>query len=222
MLTLDELNRWLALAVASYHGTVHAALGQTPAGRWAEGVGVSGQPATVVGQTAFLVDFLPVLRRRLTRTGFVVDHVHYFANALKPWVARRDGLGRFVIRRDPRDLSRIWVLDPDGSAYVEVPYRNLARPPVSVWEHRQALARLAERGAGQVDEQALFTMIEQMRNISADAARSTRRVRREAERRSHAPAPPAALTGRGVPPAPPPDAGEAAGQAPWFEQIEQW
>lgn len=224
VLTLDELNRWLALAVAAYHGTLHSSLGQTPAGRWAEGVALSGPPGTVADQTAFLVDFLPVLRRRLTRTGFVVDHVHYFANALKPWVARRDKLGRFVIRRDPRDLSRIWVLDPDGSAYVEVPYRNLARPPVSLWEHRQALARLAERGAGQVDEQALFGMIEQMRRIAEDAARTTRRARRDAERRSHAPAPPAALAAPDMPPAPPPDqTGEASPQAaPWFEQIEQW
>jgi putative transposase len=66
-------------------------------------------------------DFLPVIRRTLTPSGFVIDHIHYFANALKPWIARRQDLGRFVIRRDPRDLSRIWVLDPDGASYLEVP-----------------------------------------------------------------------------------------------------
>ncbi|MEV1178317.1 DDE-type integrase/transposase/recombinase, partial [Nonomuraea sp. NPDC049784] len=38
VLTVTELNRWLALAVAAYHGQVHSTLGQTPAGRWAEGV----------------------------------------------------------------------------------------------------------------------------------------------------------------------------------------
>lgn len=25
----------------------------------------------------------------LTRTGFVIDHIHYYADALKPWIARR-------------------------------------------------------------------------------------------------------------------------------------
>ena len=43
--------------------------------------------------TAFLVDFLPVIRRTLTRRGFVIDHVEYFSNALKPWIERRDQLG---------------------------------------------------------------------------------------------------------------------------------
>lgn len=51
--------------------------------------------------TAFLVDFLPVIRRALTRTGFVIDHVRYFSDALKPWIARRERLDRFVLRRDP-------------------------------------------------------------------------------------------------------------------------
>jgi len=109
---LDELERWLALAVATYHGQLHTGLGCTPAGRWAEVAAAAGTPATVTNETAFLVDFLPVIRRTITRTGFRIDHVQYFSDALKPWIAGRDQLGRFVIRRDPRDISRIWVLDP--------------------------------------------------------------------------------------------------------------
>lgn len=65
-LTLPELERWLALAVASYHGTIHSTLGQTPAGRWADAVAATGLPATTANPTAFLVDFLPVVRRTLT------------------------------------------------------------------------------------------------------------------------------------------------------------
>src|SRR5690606_30301706 len=42
VLTLSELEKWLALAVAAYHGPVHGGLGQTPAGRWAEGVAAVG------------------------------------------------------------------------------------------------------------------------------------------------------------------------------------
>jgi putative transposase len=99
----------------------------------------------VSNATAFLVDFLPVVRRALGRAGFVVDHVGYFSNALKPWIARRDRLDRFVIRRDPRDTSRIWVLDPGGEAYLEVPYRTLSHPPISVWEQKAATARLRGR-----------------------------------------------------------------------------
>ncbi|TMR17461.1 DDE-type integrase/transposase/recombinase [Nonomuraea turkmeniaca] len=218
VLTVTELNRWLALAVAAYHGQVHGALGQTPAGRWAEGVAAGGRPATVTSETAFLVDFLPVIRRTLTRTGFTIDHVQYYGDALKPWIARRDRLEKFVLRRDPRDISRVWVLDPDGHAYLPVPYRTLSRPPISVWEQRAAIARLREQGRAQVDENALFAMVEQMRQITDDAAAKTRRARREVERRSATPAPRAAGS------APPPPAEGRADEEPVqpFEVIEQW
>ena len=36
----------------------------------------------------FLIDFLPLSRRTLTRTGVVIGHIHYVGNALKPWIVR--------------------------------------------------------------------------------------------------------------------------------------
>src|SRR6266568_3267762 len=217
-LPLAELNKWLVLAVASYHGQVHGTLRQTPSGRWDQGIAEDGRPATVASETAFLVDFLPVIRRTLTRTGFLVDHVQYYSDALKPWIARRERLEKFVLRRDPRDISRIWALDPDGDSYVQVPYRTLSRPPVSAWEQGAAIARMRELGRDQVDENALFAMVEQMRQITDSAAAKTRRARRETERRSAVPAL------RDPPPVPPPpasEAGQAAAARP-FEVIEQW
>lgn len=201
-LTLAELRAWLALAVACYHGQVHDGLARTPAGMWAEKVAQAGPPVTVTSETAFLVDFLPVIRRTLSRTGFQIDHVQYYCDALKPWIARREDLGKFVLRRDPRDLSRIWVLDPDGAAYLEVPYRTLSRPPISVWEQQAAVARLRELGRAEVDENALFAMVAQMRKITDAAAATTRKARRDRERRAATPAqsrPTAALP---IPPVP--------------------
>ncbi len=226
VLTLAELQRWLALAVASYHGQVHGTTRQTPQARWAAAT-TGAAPMTVTDETAFLVDFLPVIRRSLTRTGFVIDHVHYFSDALKPWIARRDRLDRFVIRRDPRDISRIWVLDPEGGAYLPVPYRTLSRPAVSAWEHRAALERLHAEGRAQVDEDALFRMVEQMRTITETARATTRRARRDAERRHRNP--PAAAAPPTMPACPPEDvpAGRQAedrmdADAVPFEVIEQW
>ena len=69
-LTLPELEKWMVLAVASCHGSRHGTLGQTPAAMWAAGVVATGIPAVTANQTSFLVDFLPVVRRTLTRTGF--------------------------------------------------------------------------------------------------------------------------------------------------------
>ncbi|MEC5193020.1 MULTISPECIES: Mu transposase C-terminal domain-containing protein [unclassified Arthrobacter] len=220
-LTLIELERWLTLAVAGYHGSIHESLNQTPAGRWHEGVREFGAQPVVAHPAAFLVDFLPVIRRRITRTGFVIDHVHYFANVLKPWIARRDREEKFIIRRDPRDISRVWVLEPEGTAYVEVPYRTVSHPAVTLWEHRQALARLRQQGHDQVNEEALFRMIDQMREITATAQRATRRSRRDLQRRRHLP-----VSGTAKTPAAPPDemlppTNDTAAARP-FEEVEQW
>lgn len=220
-LTLRELERWLVLAVGTYHGSVHGGLGETPAGRWAHGVSQEGDPPVVTSPTAFLIDFLPVIRRTLTRTGFVVDHVHYFANALRPWVARRAQLGKFVIRRDPRDISRVWVLEPDGHRYVEVPYRTPSHPAVTLWEHRQAVARLRQAGRDQVDEQALFAMIDQMRNISRTAQKDTRKSRRDRQRRQHLPSAQASPP-KTVPPLDERGSDDDVSTVMPFDDIEQW
>ncbi|OZF06092.1 transposase [Rhodococcus sp. 15-1154-1] len=220
-LTLREVERWLVLAVAAYHADVHTGLRQSPAARWNSGTEAGGAlPATVVDETAFLVDFLPVIRRRLTRAGFVIDHIQYFSNALKPWVARRERLGRFVIRRDPRDLSRVWVLDPDsGGGYIEVPYRTMSHPAVTLWEHRAAVTRLREDGRSNIDEHALFSMIEKMREITTSAQKDTRRARRNRNRRTH-------LTSVATPATVPcpPNAGLGTDHdaAPAFDDIEEW
>ncbi|MFQ6331496.1 Mu transposase C-terminal domain-containing protein (plasmid) [Nocardia sp. CWNU-33] len=221
VLTLRELHRWLALAVACYHGEPHNGLGgRTPAGVWTERVGESGPPKTVTNETAFLVDFLPVIRRSLTRTGFQVDHVQYYCDALKPWIARRERLDRFVLRRDPRDISRIWALDPTSGEYLEVPYRTWSRPAISVWEHTAAVARLRERGRAEVDENALFAMVDQMRRITDDAAAASRKARRTVERR-RANTPRTHTTAAVAVPAPPSCEPGQATAAP-FEVIEQW
>ena len=221
-LTLRELERWLALAVGTYHGSVHNGLLQPPAARWAEAVERVGVPAVVTRPTAFLVDFLPVIRRTLTRTGFVIDHIHYYADTLKPWIARRERLPAFLIRRDPRDISRIWVLEPEGQHYLEIHYRTLSHPAVTLWEQRQALAKLRQLGREQVDESALFRMIGQMREIVTTAQKATRKARRDADRRQH--------LKTSEPPAKPipPDVDMADPQADNlppakpFDQIEEW
>ncbi|MDV8015514.1 hypothetical protein R4P70_29770 [Rhodococcus sp. IEGM 1241] len=115
------------------------------------------------------------------------------------------------------------MLDPDGSVYIAIPYRTLSNPAVSVWEHRQALARLREKGQGEVDEAVLFRMIEQMRHIAETAEKTTKKTHREAERRTHAsaaaPPTPQIVPAPTVPPEPLDD---AAAPAARFQEIEQW
>lgn len=178
--------------------------------------------AVVTRPGAFLIDFLPVIRRTLTRTGFVIDHIHYYADALKPWIARRDRLPAFLIRRYLRDISRIWVLEPEGQHTLEIPYRILSHPAITLWEQRQAVARLRQLGREQVDESALFRMIQQMRNIVTTAQQATRKALSDADRRQHLKA--SVPLGKPLPPevefADPRD--ENPSPARPFDPIEEW
>jgi putative transposase len=94
---------------------------------------------------------------------------------------------KFLIRRDPRDLSRIYVLEPKSQQYLEVPYRTLARPTITLWEHRHAVQTLRQAGRGQIDEGALFGAIEQMRALTETAAATSKAARRQRERHRQAP-----------------------------------
>ena len=98
------------------------------------------------------MDFLPVLRRSLQRNGIRIDHLTYFSPALRAWITARDRPDPLLVRRDPRDLSRVFVLDPKDDGYLEVPTRDLSRPAISLWEHRLARRRLRTRHRGEVNE----------------------------------------------------------------------
>lgn len=183
-LTLRELEKWLTLAIGTYHESVHSSLYESPAACWKRGIQTC-KVNTVTNEKAFLIDFLPVVKRQIGRTGFSIDHISYYADFLKPWIADRRRLDRFILRRDPRDLSRVWVLDPSSNRYLEISYRSISNPAVTFWEHKKAIEKLKESGRAQVDEAAIFRMIGQMREITETAAKEKKRARRDKERRSH-------------------------------------
>lgn len=149
------------------------------------------------------------------RAGFVIDHITYYADSLKPWIASRDRLDKFIIRRDPRDISRVWVLDPPSNQYIELPYRSISNPSVTLWEHRKAVARLRELGRAEVDEVAIFRMIDKMRLIVSTAEEESKRTRRDKARRSH-------LLEKEQCVLMPPTNRQKKAQAKRFDEIEEW
>jgi putative transposase len=234
-LTLDELERWLAVTVAKYyHLRPHEGLdGQMPLRRWQDGVVALAAEGGAIpvprDARAYLVDFLPVLQRSLQRDGITVDHLTYFSSALRAWITARNRPDPLLLRRDPRDLSRVFVLDPVDGGYLEVPTRDLSRPAISLWEHRLARRRLRARHRGEVDEAGLYAAVEEMRAAEREAARLTRSARRDRARRDAAPGLPAAPP-RVAPAlaetaiaamAAPEQATDTATLLP-FDDIEQW
>ena len=187
-MTLDEVERWLGHAIAGvYHRELHRGLGITPLEAWRRGVAGHGkklgrgEPTAVADPRRFLIDFLPIERRLVRRDGVRLFSIAYWADVLTTWIGESVPM---TVRYDPRDLSRIYLLGPDGT-YYDLAYRDLRRPPISLWEHRLALKRLREEGRALVDEAAIFGAIEAMRAIADDAVRTSKRARRQRERRFH-------------------------------------
>ncbi len=185
-LTLAELEHWLTIAITKYyHLKLHTGIDLPPIKLYENGVAqmktAREEFSRIKSGKAFLIDFLPIEHRILRRDGFMLDHIAYYTNALSPLISERDKYGKFLIRRDPRDLSRIYVHLPEDG-YLEVPYRTLSHPAISLFEHRVALKRLKDNGKQHVQESSLFKAIDEIRYIVKVAASTTRSVRRNRAR----------------------------------------
>lgn len=189
VLTMIELEHWLTIAITDYyHRKIHSGINFAPIEKYKMGI-LGNETHTGYGhfprienQKKFLLDFLPIERRTLQRHGFMLDHLSYYSNSLSPLIANRKKYGKFIIRRDPRDISLIYVLDPESNTYLNVPYRTLSRPTITLWEHRQALKFLREKGLEQTDESLIFQAIEKMRSITKEAMSKSKSARRSHER----------------------------------------
>jgi putative transposase len=81
-----------------------------------------------------------------------------------------------LVRYDPRNLSRIYVLGRDGD-YHDIVYADVRHPPISLWEQRFARKTLREQQK-RVDETGIFNILDQQKAIVAEAERATRSARR--------------------------------------------
>jgi putative transposase len=163
-LTSSELGGFLVEDIHRYHRRNHRTLGRAPLTAWEQHWGKEAAgPRLPKDVTRFRLDFLPVQRRVVGREGIELFGLKYSCEAL----AREVDLGRKrIVRYDPRDLSRVYLEQPN-SAPVAIPLRDRAIPPLSLWElkaikrsqsspHdvedsevlRKALEKLGEEGSG--------------------------------------------------------------------------
>jgi putative transposase len=183
-LTLSELERWLTLQIAGvYHHSVHSALHRPPMDAWQDGLGRrSNAPRLPSDHEQFFRDFLPGELRLVRRDGIRLFNIHYWDNVLKALSAHSKR--KFVVKYEPRNLSRIYFQDREG-AYWPIPYRDLRLPPISPWEHREAMKALKAKGRKDINEKLIFDSIVEQRNI-LERSRKTLRQRRDAERSKRA------------------------------------
>ena len=166
-LTFAELELYLAEYICGvYHQRQHSGTGRAPIRRYEAGFlgdGTTpgrGLPLPPSDPKRLRLDFMPLIERTVQAYGVRIDGVTYYDPVLEPWIRRTDCATkrrrRFVFRRDPRDISVVHFLDPDTGRYYPVPYRNLERPSISLWELREVKAQLRKEGRAEVDEDLMF------------------------------------------------------------------
>ncbi|QCG98709.1 hypothetical protein E6C67_34340 [Azospirillum sp. TSA2s] len=187
-MTLEELRVWLLNHIVGiYHNKVHDGTGFPPLARWSEGIIGSdrmrgrGLPEPIQDPRRLRLDFLPFIERTVQPEGIVWDKIWYRDPLLSQWVRADEGRRRrkFRVRRDPTDISKLYFLDPSLGDYVEIPYRDYGRPSISLWDYRAAEAYLRRQGKAAENEAAIFEAYEEMHRITVEAAKETKRVRRE-------------------------------------------
>ena len=178
-MTLEELEIWLAWQIAGvYHAQPHATLKVSPLEAWREGTASMNQTIRHPKDAkAFYIDFLPYECRRIGREGIRLFNVHYWHGALGSLVNRG---GRHIIKYDPRDMSRVFVIDPQGSP-LEVPYRDVGKIPVSLREIQRATKQLRAGAAQEVNEDTLFQTLLRQRALIEQACKRTKQARRQLE-----------------------------------------
>lgn len=197
IMTVSEFEHWLLLYITGiYHQKIHNSLNRPPIKQYELGILGSdeipgrGFPRKITDEDRLLLDLMPYEERTIQEYGIVIEYVHYFADVLRRWVNARDPQEpskkrKFIFKRHPNDISTVYFFDPDIKQYFRIPYRDTSQPPMSVWEFRRALERLKQQGSEEIDEAMVFDSYAQMRALEERAARETKRVRRERQRRNN-------------------------------------
>jgi len=184
-LTMAELEQWLALEICEqYHRRVHKGIRKSPLAAWEQGVHGRDPIVRALPEQPeqFTVSFLPFEERRLRRDGIHMFHIRYWDNVLPVLV--KPGVP-ILVRFDPRNLSRIWVMGPDNT-YHPIRYADLLLPPITLWEHRAAIQTLKEQGKTSLSERAIFQSVLAQRELIEKASAKTKSARRLAQRQRNA------------------------------------
>jgi len=127
-LTLDDYRFFLTEEIKRYHSRIHRTLGTSPRSAWESawrrGRGVE-TPESPASRERFLIDFLPMRNRVVTREGIEIDGLRFSHENLQSQV---DPSVKRVIRIDPRDISRVYLASSRAAPAPTGPARIAGEP----------------------------------------------------------------------------------------------
>ena len=200
-LTLEELEQWfLEFVVNIYHKTEHRSIGMTPEEKFYQGMLGVGDGAipylpTVPADTLKLrMALLPAVQRSVQKNGITIDHITYFSETLRKWIipvsykkiTKNIHPKKVLCRRDPRDISKIYIYDDEINDYITVPYADIKRPAINLKELRRAIseAKKAVTGRG-IESHDIFEAHERLYQYAQKSKREQKSVRRAKSSKKH-------------------------------------
>lgn len=196
VMTLDALEKWLTLYLLGvYHQKPHAGNdGIPPIVQWERGIyGTetsigTGIPMRVLDEDRLRIDFMPFEMRTVQEYGISIMGVPYWADALRRFIHsvvpnQKKIKQDYICRYDPRDLSKIWMFEPVSNKYIEISYRDLSHPPISLWELKDAKKLLRVESKSATNETLIFNTIDRMRALVASESAKTKSARTKQQKR---------------------------------------
>lgn len=141
-LTFAALERCIALAIIDHNQTQNARKLTVPRLEWERRLPPTDRP--IDDPDHVLLNFLPRTTRRISPQGVSLFAIDYFEHWLGPLVARRDRLAPLDLCYDPRDISRIYVADPDTRIWRPVRRRDGVTMSLTLWQHEADRTRKRE------------------------------------------------------------------------------
>jgi putative transposase len=180
-LSFPELERCVALAIIDHNLQENSKTLKVPITEWHRGS--ASLPECKDEPERVLLSFFPGTERQLSPQGLSMFALHYYSPWLGAFVPERDRLGKLEIRYDPRDISHIYVRDPETRLFRPVGRRDSRVESLTLWEHdAERTRRRTTNQRSSLDKVAL------RREISAIAASAkvSKRELRDAVRSAHA------------------------------------
>lgn len=197
-MTLAAVEKWFTIYLLGiYHQQPHKGNNNLPPVYvWEQAMlyGTDSQPATgvpprVENEKQLRLDFLPYFERTVQEYGIQNWGLTWYSDSIRRFIhaLHKDSIKKkrtFICRYDPRDLSRISMYDDDAKLYIEIPFRDLTRPAVSLWEVKNAKRLNRAESISATNESLIFKTIQRMRKLTEEESELTKSARRQQERQT--------------------------------------
>ncbi len=177
-LTLSQFQEWLTLMVIHYNNEVHSSIGMTPVEKWQHGlfneVNGIGFPPRMDDTRKLRLDFAPTIMRTIQPNGVRINHMFYYDLPFVSFIGL-DNSRKYVFKRDPRDVSKIYFLHPTEREYHEIPFSYHSAPKcISLWEIEGIVKQL--KADGKVpDPKSISELYERRKNLEENAQKQTKK-----------------------------------------------